>query len=97
MTGDLKEGLVSGLTGFGLGKAFEAGAKAIAGTEQLAKEAATVAKTADSAKAAALAADPTLTTEALSKLPSVAEAGVADQAVKDSLMAAREMAPTQVI
>jgi len=97
VTGDLKEGLVSGLTGFGLGKAFEAGAKAIAGTEQLAKEAATVAKTADSAKAAALAADPTLTTEALSKLPSVAEAGVADQAVKDSLMAAREMAPTQVI
>ena len=97
VTGDLKEGLVSGLTGFGIGKAFEAGAKAIAGTEQLAKEAATAAKTAESAKAAALTADPTLTTEALSKLPSVAEAGVADQALKDSLMAAREMAPTQVI
>ena len=97
VTGDLKEGLLSGLTGFGVGKAFEAGAKAIAGTEQLAKEAATAAKTADSAKAAALAADPTLTTEALTKLPSVAEAGVADQAVKDSLMAAKEMAPTDVI
>jgi len=97
VTGDLKEGLLSGLTGFGVGKAFEAGAKAIAGTEQLAKEAATAAKTADSAKAAALAADPTLTTEALTKLPSVAEAGAADQAVKDSLMAAKEMAPTDVI
>ena len=97
VTGDLKEGLVSGLTGFGLGKAFEAGAKAIAGTEQLAKEAATAAKTAESAKAAALTADPTLTTEALSKLPSVAESGVADQALKDSLMSAKEMAPTQVI
>ena len=97
VTGDLKEGLVSGLTGFGIGKAFEAGAKALAGTEQLAKEAATAAKTAESAKAAALAADPTLTTEALSKLPSVAEAGVADQALKDSLMAAKEMAPTEVI
>lgn len=37
-TGDLKEGIISGLTGFGLGKAFGAASDALKGTETLAKE-----------------------------------------------------------
>lgn len=37
-TGDLKEGIISGITGFGLGKAFGAASDALKGTETLAKD-----------------------------------------------------------
>jgi len=72
VTGDLKEGLVSGLTGFGLGKAFEAGAKALSGVDQAAKAAADATKAADAAASAAqIGAEGTLTAEQLAQLPQV--------------------------
>ena len=39
-TGDLKEGIISGITGFGLGKVFGAGAKALEGAGDITKTAA---------------------------------------------------------
>lgn len=62
VTGDLKEGLISGLTGFGLGKAFEAGAKALSGVDQATKAAADATSAADAAASAAqIGAEGTLT------------------------------------
>lgn len=46
-TGDLKEGILSGITGFGLGKVFGAGAKALEGAGDVTKAAETAAKFAD--------------------------------------------------
>ena len=72
VTGDLKEGLISGLTGFGLGKAFEAGAKALSGVDQATKAAADATSAADAAASAAqIGAEGTLTAEQLAKLPQV--------------------------
>ena len=78
-TGDIKKGLLSGITGFGLGKALGSAAEAAKGVPELATQAAEATKLADAAKAAQIAADPTVTAEALKGLPAVQEAAAATQ------------------
>ena len=91
VTGDLKEGLVSGLTGFGLGKAFEAGAKALSGVDQAAKAATDATKAADAAASAAqIGAEGKLTAEKLAQLPQV---GAKEKAI-DTLAKIQEDAAT---
>ena len=78
VTGDLKEGLLSGLTGFGIGKAFETGAKALAGVDQAAKAAADATTAADAAVSGAqIGAKGTMTADALKELPAVDAASTA--------------------
>jgi len=86
-TGDIKKGLLSGITGFGLGKALGSAAEAAQGVPELATQAAEATKLADAAKAAQIAADSTVTAEALKGLPAVQEAAAATQklaAAKDA-------------
>jgi len=73
-TGDLKKGLISGLTGYGIGQALQGGAEAVMGVPEAAETTAELASTADAAKMSALQADPTLTAETLNQLPSVTQA-----------------------
>jgi hypothetical protein len=80
-TGDIKKGLISGITGFGLGKALQGGAEAVANVPEAAEATAELVKTADVAKTAALQSNPTLTAEALNQLPSVTQAQQAQQAL----------------
>jgi hypothetical protein len=98
VTGDIKEGLVSGLTGFGVGKAFEAGAKALSGVDQAAKAAADATKAADAAVSGAqVGAGGTMTADALSQLPASADATAATKALTDAQAGAASMTPLDVI
>ena len=86
-TGDIKKGLLSGITGFGLGKALVSAAEAVKGVPDAAAGAAEATKLADAAKAAQLAADPNTTQAVLDSLPAVQDAATATQnlaAAKDA-------------
>ena len=74
VTGDIEKGILSGITGFGLGKVLQGGAEAVMGVPEAAKTTAELASTANTAKMAALQADPTMTAEALSQLPTATTA-----------------------
>ena len=97
VTGDLKEGLLSGLTGFGLGKAFEAGAKSLQGLEGFEKAATEADKLANVSKAQEIAkgASPDALTAANN--PFVAQAETARLGADAVAQQAAEMTPLEVI
>ena len=74
VTGDIEKGILSGITGFGLGKVLQGGAEAVMGVPEAAKTTAELASTANTAKATALQANPAMTAEALSQLPTATTA-----------------------
>ena len=53
VTGDIEKGILSGITGFGLGKVLQGGAEAVMGVPEAAKTTAELASTANTAKATA--------------------------------------------
>ncbi len=97
VTGDIKEGLVSGLTGFGIGKAFEAGAKSLQGLEGFEKAATEADKLANVSKAQEIAkgASPDALTAANN--PFVAQAETARLGADAVAQQAAEMTPLEVI
>ena len=97
VTGDIKEGLISGLTGFGLGKAFEAGAKSLQGLEGFEKAATEADKLANVSKAQEIAkgASPDALTAANN--PFVAQAETARLGADAVAQQAAEMTPLEVI
>ena len=96
-TGDIKKGLLSGITGFGLGKALGSAAEAAQGVPELATQAAEATKLADAAKAAQIAADPTVTAEALKGLPAVQEAAAATQKLTAAKGAVTDMSGMDIL
>ncbi len=100
-TGDLKEGIISGITGFGLGKAFGAASDALKGAGTAGQTAANAAKFADIPANIdiPLSASMPQATSALTNLPSIASTagGGMGSAIAPAATQAAALTPTQAL
>jgi hypothetical protein len=100
-TGDLKEGIISGLTGFGLGKAFGAASDALKGAGTAGQTATQAAKFADIPKNIdiPLSASMPQATSALTNLPSIASTagGGMGSAIAPAVAQAPALTATQAL